>query len=658
MSSNISNESPYLSSNRDNSSIIPDILEQIKKKSEEISTSDASIKLLQNLSNPTNLTNPQIISPLNHNNINQKNSILPKIKPNKLVFSNDYTKKIPQKSKSEIMTINLSPFSTIDPFNLNNYHKLIEKAELEILLDKDKQKPKKRIILEKIDKNLVSRRSSMLSRNFNENPLMIENKSEFSEKEDIWEKIKNTNLISINREKDKKTNFINFIPRKDYIEKTNLIKLLQFNNKNKNERYYNYLSMKNSQMKSTNDTINKLQKSKDFLEKKYNDEYVSYIQFLGKELEKEKKKEIILKSQEDDILYEVNKLQKNIDKIKTYKKSLINWLYLQIQVKESLLNLPEYYKSIIEDNCSLNEINKKGKGVYHLNLDEYLRIMNYRGKNVYDNANIFFKKLEDLEIKSLTILNNKLDSLEEDKRLKKEYDKLHKKYLLLFKDNNFKYKELNYRLRDAKTIYKELNNKLVSIKNGIGCNKKRIDISAFNKLVSYSIKYGNNKLNNFIAKKENRMIFYFALTLYYIVSLCNFEEIKYNKLSINFYKEEDKTILDILDYAEKILNLLLAQKKYYYSDENLKKIYLKVKGEIDKKTKIEKIQMQIQLRKEKEIEKAEKLKEKINKQYYKPKRKIDYDYYRKEINKKHQKIMNNSIKKETQFEDFFYDIYS
>ena len=644
MSSNISNDSPFLSSNKENSSIIPDILEQIKKKSEEISTSDASIKLLQNLSNPTNLTNPQIISTLNHNTnrIFQKNKKLPLIKPNKLIFSNDYTKKMTKKSKSEIMNINLSPFSTIDPLNLNNYHKLIEKAEIEILLDKKKQKPRKRIILEKINKNLLSSRNSLLSRNFSgKNSLMIlpDNKSENSENEDIWEKIKKTNLISINREKDKKTNFINFIPKKDYIEKTNIIKLLQFNNKNKNERYYKYLSMKNSQMKSTNNTINKLQKSKDFLEKKYNDEYVSYIKFLGKVSEKEKTIEIILKNQEDEILYEVNNLQKKIDKIKTQKKNLINWLYLQIQVKESLPYLPEYYEFIIEDNFSLNEINKKGKDKYHLNSDEYLRIMNYRGKNVYDDANDFFKKLEDLEIRSLTILNNKSDSLEEDKILKKELDNLQKKYLFLSNDNKSKYNELYYHLRDAKTIYNELKNKLISIKNIKDPNKKCTDLFVYNKILLYSKFHSNNKLTNFILKKDKKMLYYFALCLYYIISLCNFDEIKYNKLSINYYNEEDKTILNILDYAERILNLLLAEKNYYYSDDKLKKIYLKIKGEIDKKTKMEKIQIQMKFRKEKEIEKAEKLKEKINKHYYKPKRKIDFDYYRKEMNKKHQNKM-------------------
>ena len=37
-----------------------EIFEQIKKQTDEMSTSEGSIYLLKNLSNPTNLTNPQI----------------------------------------------------------------------------------------------------------------------------------------------------------------------------------------------------------------------------------------------------------------------------------------------------------------------------------------------------------------------------------------------------------------------------------------------------------------------------------------------------------------------------------------------------------------------------------------------------------------------
>ena len=324
MNTNMSNESPFLNSNRNNSSIIPDILEQIKKKSEEISTSDASLKFLQNLSNPTNLTNPQIITSLNKNQkyLVKKNNKLPLLKPNKLIFSNDYTKRVPKKSKSEAIFSNLSPFSTIDPINLDIYHNLIDKAELEILSDKNNLKATKRIMMEKINRNIKS------GRNYNNlnNPFykFPNNNSEAQEKVNIWEKIKKANIVQMSKEKDKKTNFIKFIPRRDYIEKTNLIKLLQYNNKNRNKRYYNYLSKKNSQIKTTNDTMNKILKSIEYLDNKYNDEFVAYINYLEKELEKEKNQDIILKTKKNEILYEVNKLKRQIDKITSKKKDLIN----------------------------------------------------------------------------------------------------------------------------------------------------------------------------------------------------------------------------------------------------------------------------------------------------------------------------------------------
>ena len=66
------------------------------------------------------------------------------------------------------------------------------------------------------------------------------------------------------------------------------------------------------------------------------------------------------------------------------------------------------------------------------------------------------------------------------------------------------------------------------------------------------------------------------------------------------------------------------------------------------------------MRIQKEIEntKKEKLKVKINKKYFKPKRRIDFDYYRKEVHNKKQIFINNSAKNETKFEDFLYDIYA
>ena len=658
MNTNMSNESPFLSSNRNNSSIIPDILEQIKKKSEELSTSDASLKFLHNLSNPTNLTNPQILTSLNNNQkyLVKKNNKLHSLNPNKLIFSNDYTKRVPKKSKSEAIFSNLGPFSTIDPFNLDIYYNLIDKAKLEILSDKNNQKTKKRIMLEKINRNIMS------GRNYNNlnNPFYMfpNNNSEAQENENIWEKIKKANIVQMNKEKDKKINFIKFIPKRDYIEKTNLIKLLQYNNKNTNKRYYNYLSMKNSQIKTTNNTMNKILKSKEYFDNKYNDEFVAYINYLEKELEKEKNQDIILKTKKNEILYEVNKLKRQIDKITIKKKDLIKWLYLQIQVRENIPEFPKYYKYILESNYSLDEINQKGKGKYKINLDEYFRIINYKGKNGYDNVNDFLKKIEDLEIKSLTILNGKLDSLEEYKKLNREYEELKRLTIISNNEDNDKINELNHKLREVKKLNYELKNKLMSIKVNNKNNIKYNDKILLSKLMAHSEFNSNIKSLKILQKNEKNMIYYLALCTYYITNLNSFEEMKNYKIDLNLYKEDNKMILEILVYAERILNLLISEKKYYYSIDKLKKIYLKIKEEMDKKTKMEKMMIQIKIRKEKEIEKSEKLKEKINKNYYKPKRKIDYDYYRKELNKKNNLFLNKSVKKETKFEDFFYDIDS
>ena len=118
------------------SSMYPEIIEQIKKKSEEISTSEASIKLFQNLSNPTNLTNPQIINSLSRRNKDRNKFILPSLKSRR-VISSDKSDFIPEKflirSNSNVLSRNHQSSFTNDPFDFNHYKKLIAKAEKDIL---------------------------------------------------------------------------------------------------------------------------------------------------------------------------------------------------------------------------------------------------------------------------------------------------------------------------------------------------------------------------------------------------------------------------------------------------------------------------------------------------------------------------------------------
>ena len=67
--------------------------------------------------------------------------------------------------------------------------------------------------------------------------------------------------------------------------------------------------------------------------------------------------------------------------------------------------------------------------------------------------------------------------------------------------------------------------------------------------------------------------------------------------------------------------------------------------------------IQLKIQERDELKRKEIIKEKINKKFFKYYRKIDYDYFRKEINKKNRMELNKMENKETRFEDFFYDYY-
>ena len=133
------------------------------------------------------------------------------------------------------------------------------------------------------------------------------------------------------------------------------------------------------------------------------------------------------------------------------------------------------------------------------------------------------------------------------------------------------------------------------------------------------------------------------------------------QISVNFSLCDDKIMLQILSYAENIINLLLKEKKFYLKNSKLKLTYLKIKEEIEKNAKIKKIKSQIKIMEIEKMEKLKKVKEKINKKYFKPNRKIDLDYYRIVNNEKKKKLIIKeqlkNEKKEIEFEDFLYDIY-
>ena len=209
----------------------------------------------------------------------------------------------------------MRPFSSSDPFNLFDYHKLIEKVELEMsLLNNVKQKKQKKINFETIGRSVAKERVNRLYKKYiNPTSIIPEFHSQIEIRknkltnEDIWDTVKSANLKSRIRGKIKRLNILQFIPRNEYIDKTKLINDFHFSNRNKLERYHQYIKTKNNYKKLFERNINHLQKSKDFIENKYTKEFKEYIDFLREKLETEHAINLQLLNEENKKLFEINK---------------------------------------------------------------------------------------------------------------------------------------------------------------------------------------------------------------------------------------------------------------------------------------------------------------------------------------------------------------
>ena len=240
---------------------VSDIFEQIKKKAEDLSTSDGSIPFFQNLSNPTNLTNPQIIS-LRKVGITDSADD----SKNKSNFIKSRNIRNVKKTKNEISELH-------DEFLISDQiKKLLLQKEPKIIFDK----PKKRIYedytksksLEKDKKNKT------IDANNNENL-------------DLWSKLKkikkipNKDVKRLNRRKN--------ISARDYISDKKDIQLMKYINKHKLERLNMLSNLKRTELEQINNTIVSLENNKDFINTNYIEKYSSYVNYLKRQKDEEEK---------------------------------------------------------------------------------------------------------------------------------------------------------------------------------------------------------------------------------------------------------------------------------------------------------------------------------------------------------------------------------
>ena len=456
-----------------------EIFEQIKRQADELSTSEGSIQLFKNLSNPTNLTNPQIIglrrANEDYSKIPSPSNIL-KEKKNKSKNKNFPKAKSHRNIKKEYLFYREKNKKYL--FEYSNTYKTNDKGKIKKKeIEKEKNLFKSRI-----------KRNNLNSSKMKEQSNILILKKAFLDP--IWDKLQTARTfhkmdkkIEVNMRKN--TNKLN------YIDNSKEISTLKYYIQNKTERFKRLKKIQDSELLIAEKNLEKIENSKNFIENNYYTNYCQYLIFLNRTLEKESN---VLSDYSINIYKlknDINKLKNMIKKLIEQKHKFLLWISLQIQIKEKLIKFPDYYFEILEENDNFKIFNNKkinrlnsytSNSTSTINLNEKEnekkseqedikeRFFKYKTNTIYDTADEFLNQINILENKWLKDSDYHQNLLIEINNLKTEYLSSNE---LLKKENN---NEISIKLNYLKKINLKLKAELKKLKSEKNLSKEKIQI--------------------------------------------------------------------------------------------------------------------------------------------------------------------------------------
>ena len=149
--------------------------------------------------------------------------------------------------------------------------------------------------------------------------------------------------FKINKLKEKKQSF------RDIINKTREIILNKYTINIKNERTIRVKEMKDNNFDSIDNIINSMKNANKLFHESFFQKFSDYIRVLENQREIEKSKNTNLLQQIIKHKNELTQIETLIRKQLSDKNNIVRWIFFQILVKEKKLDLPSYYKSLIEE---------------------------------------------------------------------------------------------------------------------------------------------------------------------------------------------------------------------------------------------------------------------------------------------------------------------
>ena len=498
----------------------------------------------------------------------------------------------------------------------------------------------------------------------------------------IWKKAAEMNINkSVSIKKNKKINIGAKMTIREYINKTRDIILLKNSCEIKSNRINKINETYKSQIYSINQTISSLLSAKKKINNECFDKYNSYIKHLARREDEERENCYLLKNNIASLKKELADLEVIIKSQSDKKTSLSRWVYFQIQLKEHLKELPPYYYSVMDsynsDNTYSNVVNLFKPRISHesglISTEEKKRLIEYRKRTVYDNVEEFdeaFKKMEDTNLRLISEQNKSEKELE---KIKEERDTLKKEIEDEAQREINEIQNAEKKLQYLKRIYMRLVYEKIKTEN---TNKAKIKINSshrilyrnkqklFHSLSCESLKVlqleNNNHnvfTNNVYLKKKgllyNKIFNVFTTALLLKDGALDNDDTEDKSARVQLTNESE--MLEMLQYIEKVLMILLDYNKSIKNNEELLPLLKGIYVKIDKDNKSKKNMYQKELLRQQEEIKKKKIEERTKKVYFIPLRKVDMKYSQQlklnKINKTRKTIDSNDL----QFVDFIFD---
>ena len=494
---------------------------------------------------------------------------------------------------------------------------------------------------------------------------------------------------------------------KDFIKKTQELKIQSYSTKIKKERAIRLEEGYYNQIEFYQDTMNSLQSAKKLLDVQFSNKIADYTRFVVSKRERE----IVASSK---LIQEIINYRKDIEHIKTKigkieieKSNIIKWIYFMIQMKEKKLVLPNYYKVILEkgpqkrlsikqgtrkedkekkdtvnrsknkkksfrrgsfyfaDNLVINN-NSKDNNENEVNKnEEYEKIMNYKNELIFQTPEDFQDRLSGLQKENLLLLKYSNELNNQVFLLKRELDSLNiDKNKIDSGNNQIRAKEKE--LENIKNITEEKirlisdfkkNEKILEEEykkereKGIQ-NKRKNKKSQSSQNIDKDIKENNNNIN-----ENKKTLLYRKINIIFETSKSVGSKLKFSIYILSLLSKKihtkEKEMIFMLEFVEQTIDYLINNLNYYMNqNEEIQDFIKNVKSDIEREHKIDKARIQMML----DLQKIKLLKEKVekrsNKIYFLPSKKIDLSKFKL---KKEKKIIDNYLDKIPTIEDYLYN---